>query len=260
VIEVRKTVLLLASMAVALLLASGVAVAAAIIGTPSDDRLVGTPGADSIDGLAGDDTIYTRGGNDTVSAGAGRDYLRDARPDFSTPTPGDVTMEGGPGSDVLYIDDFGGRRGNDKATLSGGRGSDFFHHANTDGNDVISGGPGEERYLTGAVGNDVISGGSGSDYPLQGGEGADKVSGGPGNDVLAESVDISEFDDSDLDVLSGGGGNDLVYARERPAAKDIIGCGGGFDRAVADTKDIVSRDCEKVFYTYGVLPDPTIFF
>ena len=33
------------------------------------------------------------------------------------------------------------------------------------------------------------------------------------------------------DVLSGGDGDDLLAARQRPAARDVIECGGGFDRA-----------------------------
>ena len=33
------------------------------------------------------------------------------------------------------------------------------------------------------------------------------------------------------DVLSGGDGDDLLASRQGPAARDLIDCGGGFDRA-----------------------------
>src|SRR3712207_2299102 len=50
------------------------------------------------------------------------------------------------------------------------------------------------------------------------------------------------------DVPSGGDGDDLLPSRQRPAARDVIDCGGGFDQAVADRKDITS-DCERVFFS-----------
>jgi hypothetical protein len=36
-----------------------------------------------------------------------------------------------------------------------------------------------------------------------------------------------------------------------PAVKDIVSCGGGFDRAMADSKDVVAYDCEKVRIVHG---------
>jgi hypothetical protein len=38
-----------------------------------------------------------------------------------------------------------------------------------------------------------------------------------------------------------------------PAAKDIVTCGGGFDRVLADRKDLVSADCERVRIVHGSL-------
>jgi hypothetical protein len=32
----------------------------------------------------------------------------------------------------------------------------------------------------------------------------------------------------------------------KPAHRDLIKCGGGFDYVFADTKDVVAPDCEKV--------------
>ena len=31
-----------------------------------------------------------------------------------------------------------------------------------------------------------------------------------------------------------------------PAVEDMVGCGGGFDRVLADRKDTVGQDCERV--------------
>src|SRR3712207_9425033 len=46
--------------------------------------------------------------------------------------------------------------------------------------------------------------------------------------------------------LSGGGGNDVLDAINRPAFSDNIVCGSGFDRVRADREDVVAPDCEKV--------------
>ena len=32
----------------------------------------------------------------------------------------------------------------------------------------------------------------------------------------------------------------------KPATRDFVTCGSGFDRVLADTKDVVAPDCEKV--------------
>jgi hypothetical protein len=49
-----------------------------------------------------------------------------------------------------------------------------------------------------------------------------------------------------------------------PAVKDIVSCGGGFDRVVADSKDVVADDCEKVRVVHGskkeVLKQEDAFF
>ena len=49
-----------------------------------------------------------------------------------------------------------------------------------------------------------------------------------------------------------------------PAAKDVISCGGGFGRVVADSKDVVAGDCERVRLVHGskaeVLDQEDAFF
>jgi hypothetical protein len=36
-----------------------------------------------------------------------------------------------------------------------------------------------------------------------------------------------------------------------PAVKDIVSCGTGFDRVIADRKDVVAPDCERVRVVHG---------
>jgi hypothetical protein len=36
-----------------------------------------------------------------------------------------------------------------------------------------------------------------------------------------------------------------------PAYKDVVSCGGGFDRVLADRKDVVATDCERVRVVHG---------
>ena len=176
----RRTILLLATMALTLLVASGVALAVNKVGTNGPDTLRGTNRADNLLG---------RGGNDILLALAGNDNLH-----------------GGPGKDIVL--------GGNERGFSGG-----------------------DKNLLGGPGNDFVIGGRGSDNIL----------GEEGNDLVIDGPD-REFA---TDKLSAGDGNDVVGAVNRPAFKDIVTCGGGFDRLIVDRKDVVAPDCEKVFFGFG---------
>jgi Ca2+-binding RTX toxin-like protein len=108
----KRTALLLAVLAAALVAASGVALAATFGGTNNDERLVGTRYADTIKarggndvvlGLGGNDAIRGDDGNDRLSGGPGNDRIvsRDVR------SPGganrDVVRCGG-GNDTAFVD------------------------------------------------------------------------------------------------------------------------------------------------------------
>ena len=120
----------------------------------------------------------------------------------------------------------------------------------TKGPDTLVGKGGTD-WIDGRGGKDAISGGPGNDDPvasaavgiLDGGPGADAVSGGPGIDML---IDGPVRGDSAVDTLSGGKGNDSLLTFNRPAARDVVGCGAGRDSADVDRKDIVGDDCESV--------------
>jgi Ca2+-binding RTX toxin-like protein len=175
----RRTIVLLATMALTVLVASGVALAV---------NKVGTDGPDTLRGTNGDDNLIGKGGNDDLYALNGRD-----------------TLLGGPGKDVV-VDKPRGWAGGDK---------------------ILLGGPG----------NDIVVGGRGSD----------KVVGEEGNDFQIDGP----VSDVALDVVSGGDGNDVLLVDNAPAAKDTATCGGGFDRVLADSKDLVASDCERVRIVHG---------
>jgi Ca2+-binding RTX toxin-like protein len=177
----RRVTFVLAAMALALVLASGVALAVNKVGTNGPDTLRGTNKADNLLGKGGNDELYSLAGRDNLLGGPGKDFV------------------------------FGG---NERFRQSGGN-----------------------KDLVGGPGNDVVIGGRGSDNVL----------GDEGNDFLVDGP-TREFS---LDKVSGGDGNDVFLVDNVPAAKDIATCGGGFDRVLADTKDVVAPDCERVRIVHG---------
>jgi Ca2+-binding RTX toxin-like protein len=147
----RRTILLLATMALALSLAAGVAVAETFTGTLKDDRIVGTGGDDTIRGLAGNDDLFGLRGNDSVRGGTGNDLVRGERGnDTLNGNLGRDNVFGGKGGDRIFggdgDDELLGQGGNDRITafndnnvdsVDCGRGGDDT--ARVDLNDVVDG-------------------------------------------------------------------------------------------------------------------------
>jgi Ca2+-binding RTX toxin-like protein len=95
----RKTLLLLTTMTLTLLVAGGVALAAAVtcqVGVACN----GTSSADTITGTTSNDTIKGLGGNDTIKALDGIDKINGG--------PKNDTMNGGPGNDTYQFASFWG--------------------------------------------------------------------------------------------------------------------------------------------------------
>jgi hypothetical protein len=90
----RKMVLVLASIALAVLLGSGVALAANVKGDENDNVLTGTSSRDTINPFGGDDTVYALGGNDDVRHSYGNDYIFGGS--------GNDTLRGGFDNDVIW--------------------------------------------------------------------------------------------------------------------------------------------------------------
>jgi hypothetical protein len=70
--------------------------------------------------------------------------------------------------------------------------------------------------------------------------------GGDGNDLLIDG----NLRESSQDRLAGGNGGDVIIANHVPAFRDLVAC-GGFDRVLADRKDTVTPDCERVKIVRG---------
>jgi Ca2+-binding RTX toxin-like protein len=114
---VRRVGLVLLMMAVALIVGSGVAVAAVKFGTDGADFLMGTKEDDVLYGRGGSDLMDGRGGNDALYGGAGNDEV--------ISFPGDDILFGGRGNDFVI-------EGKGNNILFGGGGNDFFQATTID--------------------------------------------------------------------------------------------------------------------------------
>jgi Ca2+-binding RTX toxin-like protein len=150
----RRVVLVLAAMALAVLLASGVARAVNKIGTNGPDTLRGANKADNLVGRGGNDDISGLGGADDILGEGGRDVLQGGppppQPEFpprcETSPNNDDDIVGGDGNDFLN-----GNLGNDQ--LVGGSGDDVLWE------EVCFRGDGEagtSETLIGGGGNDFL--------------------------------------------------------------------------------------------------------
>ena len=153
-----------------------------------------------------------------------------------------VNRVGTEGSDVLR-----GTDGNDNLVGLGGQ-DDLFGKG---GSDNLVGGDGKDNVLGGderrpGGGDKNLDGGANNDVVL-GGRGSDNIVGGEGNDLLIDG----NLRESSRDNVAGGDGNDVIDVSHRPAVKDVVVCGDGFDRVLADRKDTVARDCERVKIVRG---------
>lgn len=104
------------------------------------------------------------------------------------------------------------------------------------GRDALIGGPTADT-LSGYAGNDTLDGRGGSDV-LLGGFGNDRLFGGDGSDRLNGG--------HGNDLLSGGNGSDTIIAHDARGAVDTVQCGAGRDTVIANQRDRVAADCEKV--------------
>lgn len=170
--------------AAAILVASGVALAATLNGTSDADTIDGTDSADTIDGKAGADTIRGKGGGDTIYGGDGRDKI------YAVDESENPADDGGGN----YIS---GNEKND--TIVGGPGADELHGARDD--DTINGMGGADT-IDGGVGADVIRTG-----PLEEKD-VDTVRGDEGNDTIY----VANYPASKDVVGCGRGDKDKVVA------------------------------------------------
>lgn len=191
-------------------------------------------------GTAGDDILYFGNGVTAISGLGGNDTI------IWQPGDGNVTADGGPGTDTLIV--YGDPTApntisvaGDNLIVHGTSPVDFTINAvNVENVAVFGGNSGNtldasasllpENELYGGSGNDTLTGGTGVNV-LSGGDGNDILIGGPTTDYL--------YGGAGNDTLTGGSGND--YLNGGPGADSMSG-GTGNDTYVVDSQaDVVSE-------------------
>jgi Ca2+-binding RTX toxin-like protein len=136
----RRVVLVLAAMALAMLLASGVAWAVTKIGTNGPETLRGTTKSDNLVGRGANDVLFSYAGNDHLLGGLGKDILFGGNPERGESSRGNKSLVGGSGNDAII-------GGVDSDNLVGGAGNDWLHDGferNLGAKDIVFGGAGND--------------------------------------------------------------------------------------------------------------------
>jgi len=185
-------------MVVALLLASGVALAVNKIGTDGPDTLRGTNGDDNLIGKGGNDRLFGLRGRDTLLGGPGKDWV-DTHPTGAR--TGDKNLLGGPGNDIVI----------------GGWSSDKV--VGEEGNDLLPDGPERDVAL------DIVSGGTGTDVIFVASlrlkaTAEDIVTCGSGFDrVHADTKDVVAPDCEKVVLFRGGSASEYLDQADEFAAE-----------------------------------------
>jgi Ca2+-binding RTX toxin-like protein len=245
--QMRRTIALLTTMVLTLLVAASVAMAVTAVtktctanptigtkceGTSGDDKMIGTDRTyyEPIDGVSWSENIYGYEGNDAIYPRGGADYVY-----------------GGPGNDLLY-----------------GEGGDDSIYGET-GDDRIAGGPGDDRLLGASCGACGADDGNDTVYfysstaaitaslatTVATGEGSDRMwdfenlVGSKYNDTLTGDSGANHLRGYEgKDSYFGGLGNDTITANDG-FADGIISCGPGSDKVGYDKSlDVPGVDCE----------------
>lgn len=177
----KRLTLILASMAMAIMLAAGGAMAATIVAGNADNNFSGTADDDYLDGAGGNDRIQGMAGNDELRGGDGADRL------FG----GDEAQNYLQGNDTIY-----GQLGNDEVV--GGDGVDILNGG--PGNDTIFDGPGNDTADDRMVGGDGDDNMQSTNLPAA----KDTVSCGSGIDeVQADALDAVAADCENVEIYEG---------------------------------------------------------
>jgi Ca2+-binding RTX toxin-like protein len=208
--QMRRTIVLLTTMAMTLLVATSVAMAdtVACMYNPialDQDTCFGTNEDDEIYGTVANDTIFAHDGNDDIYALRGNDSI--------------VAHEG---------DD----------RIVGGRGDDDIHGA--EGMDTANFYASPAPITASLATNEAT--GEGDDFMT----GIENLVGSRHNDMLTGSIGANTLNGlGGKDSLSGGDGNDTINARDGNA-DGIISCGAGSDTVIYDQffDDPPGGDCE----------------
>ena len=201
--------------------------------------LYGGGGADTLDGLGGRDLLYGQTGADTLNGGTGDDVL-----DGGTEAD---TLAGGDGTDEV---DYSTRTSTVVVNLALGTGGEFGENdalstvedvRTGSGNDVLVGN-GVANTLNAGGGDDKLDGGAGADT-MHGGDGFDEVDyssrtnpvvvqGFMGGDGEAGENDVVDL--GDIEVISGGSGDDLLGPTSGIQGPKVFNGNGGADTLSGD--------------------------
>ena len=247
----RRTVLLFITMAVALVAASGVALAANVIPCPGG-LCEGTTGDDAMTGTSGTDYLYAKEGNDTLRGLGAFDDLRGG--------PGNDNLDGGGGNDQYNFYDIDWGVDRISGDSSGSQDWLIFQIPVAVTIDLV---PSPDRpevtsganrinfaskvvieWVQGGSASDNIKGNSARNY-LSGAGGHDTLVGRGGNDRLVG--DIVEFGNNGNDILNGGPGRDILTGG--PGQDDLYG--GDGDDNISDTHGSLSGHPEDFDEVYG---------
>ena len=122
-----RAILLMTAMVAALVLGSGVALAALVEGNNRDNQLTGTNYADTIRAYGGEDVVWALSGRDRIEGGYGADYLYGNRyGDTIFGGTGQDRLHGGYGDDHLVGRDLNSRGIGQRDVLDCGPGHDTF--------------------------------------------------------------------------------------------------------------------------------------
>ena len=222
----RRAILLLTTIGVGVLLAGGVALAAAVIPC-SGGVCEGTTGDDEMTGTSSTDYMYAKEGNDTLRGLGAFDDLRGG--------PGNDDLDGGRGNDQYNVYD--NNWGTDRISGDRSGAEDWLIFQISSGAltiDLVPS-PGRAEVSSGAntinfaskvviewvqagPNNDIVKGNDASNYFL-GGNLNDTLVGRKGNDHLVG--DIVVFGNEGDDTLKGGQGNDKLDGG--PRGDDLYG-------------------------------------
>lgn len=191
---------------------AGVAAGTGVTSATGFEQFVvsGGQGDDQLTGGLGNDGLEGGGGDDVLDGGEGDDQL-------VAQQPGASLLLGGAGDDTFLVDGLDGDEvhggtGNDTlAVFQQSATADLIYAVAADGS--ITGSAGGVAALTGdGIEQVLLLAGSGTDQ-LTGGTGSDVLIGGAGDDILhGGGSDGGENPFGDREILSGGDGNDQLYA------------------------------------------------
>jgi Ca2+-binding RTX toxin-like protein len=250
----RRAILLMTTMALALVLGSGVALALNVVNCEgSGIKCVGTNKADLIKGTNGLDAIYARDKNDTLKGFGRGDALLGQK--------GNDTLLGGRGQDFVI-------GGEDDDTLRGEDALDIYYFERSEwGQDTIVEDssssnivrlPDKETFsgtittkLTSDPALPEVTNSENASTVNWSGNVISVVIGSTGNDMVTGNEEANDIFDgegreTDTDTITAAGGNDLIDVQDG-AADDKVECGEGHDTVYFDQELelVVPDECEE---------------